>query len=99
MKGTCPVFQSLAAAISGSMFLATQAGAAPPAPAFEQPPMFLVQADCYTVGEQIAAENGGTLAKASLSTEGGRPVCVVVILVPGKEGERPRRLQMVVPQG
>lgn len=57
-----------------------------------------VQSDCYAVGEQIAAQNGGTLAKASPSSQGGQPVCVIVILVPGKDGERPRRVQMVVPQ-
>ena len=54
--------------------------------------------DCYAVGEQIAAQNGGTLAKASPSTQGGQTVCVVVILVPGKDGQRPRRVQIVVPQ-
>lgn len=56
-------------------------------------------ADCYALGEQIAAQNGGTLAKASSSTQGGQPVCVIVVLVPGKDGERPRRAEFVVPQG
>ena len=51
-----------------------------------------VQSDCYAIGEQIAAQNGGTLAKASPSSQGGQPVCVIVILVPGKDGERPRRI-------
>lgn len=61
------------------------------------PPAFA--ADCYAIGEQIAAQNGGTLAKASSSTQGGQAVCVIVVLVPGKEGERPRRAEFVVPQG
>ncbi len=55
-------------------------------------------ADCYAIGEQVAAQNGGTLAKAAPSTQGGQPVCIVVVLVPGKDGERPRRVQLVVPQ-
>ena len=59
----------------------------------------LAQGDCYAIGQQIAAQNGGTLARASPSTQGGQPVCVIVVLVPGKDGERPRRVQMVVPQG
>ena len=54
-------------------------------------------ADCYAVGQQIAAQNGGTLAKASQSDQGGQPVCVIVVLVPGKEGQRPRRQEFVVP--
>lgn len=61
-------------------------------------PLLLIQADCYAVGEQVAAQNGGTLAKASQSTQGGRPVCIIVVLVPGKDGQRPRRTEVVVPQ-
>jgi hypothetical protein len=57
-----------------------------------------VASDCYAVGQQVAAQKGGTLAKASQSTQGGQPVCVIVVLVPGKEGERPRRSEIVVPQ-
>lgn len=76
---------------------AHQAAALPAVTPTRDVPLILVQGDCYAVGEQIAAQNGGTLAKASPSTQGGQSVCVVVILVPGKEGERPRRVQMVVP--
>lgn len=54
-------------------------------------------ADCYAIGQQVAQQNGGTLAKASQSTRGGQPVCVIVVLVPGKEGQRPRRSEIVVP--
>ena len=57
-----------------------------------------VASDCYAVGQQVAAKNGGTLAKASPATRGGAPVCVIVVLVPGKDGERPRRTEIVVPQ-
>lgn len=57
-----------------------------------------VASDCYAVGQQVAQQNGGTLAKASPSTQGGQPVCVIVVLVPGKDGKRPRRTEIVVPQ-
>lgn len=56
-------------------------------------------ADCYSIGQQIAAEQGGTLAKASASSQGGQSVCVIVVLVPGKDGQRPRRVEVVVPGG
>ncbi len=59
----------------------------------------LAASDCYSIGEQVAAENGGTLAKASQATQDGQPVCVIVVLVPGKDGQRPRRTEVVVPQG
>ena len=54
-------------------------------------------ADCYAIGQQIAAQNGGTLARASQQNRGGQTVCVIVVLVPGKEGQRPRREEYVVP--
>ena len=57
----------------------------------------LVAGDCYAVGRRIAAQNGGTLAAARAVTRGGKPVCVVVVLIPGKNGQRPRRREIVVP--
>jgi hypothetical protein len=53
--------------------------------------------NCFAVGQQIAAQNGGQLANASMSVRGGRQVCVIVVLVPGRGGERPRRAEFVVP--
>lgn len=55
--------------------------------------------DCHAIGQQIAAENGGQLARAKPASQDGRPVCVIVVLVPAKEGSRPRRIEVVVPQG
>lgn len=59
--------------------------------------LMVAQADCYAVGQQVAAQNGGTLARASQDSQGGRDVCVIVVLVPGKDGQRPRRTEIVVP--
>ncbi|WP_163269001.1 hypothetical protein [Chelativorans alearense] len=61
-------------------------------------PMLLAQgADCYAIGQRIAAEQGGTLAKASEESRGGQTVCRIVVLVPGKDGGRPRRAEFTVP--
>jgi hypothetical protein len=98
MKGFRSVLRSAVIAFSGLAFFASQAGATPVVPLEAGNMLVRVQSDCYAIGEQIAAQNGGTLAKASPSSQGGQPVCVIVILVPGKDGERPRRVQMVVPQ-
>ena len=54
-------------------------------------------ADCYGIDQQIAAQNGGQLANVREANQGGQPVCVVVVLVPGKGGGRPRRQEFVVP--
>ncbi|WP_051469543.1 hypothetical protein [Chelativorans sp. J32] len=61
-------------------------------------PILLAQgADCYAIGQQIAAQQGGTLAGASAETRGGTVVCRIVILVPARDGERPRRVEVTVP--
>jgi len=57
-----------------------------------------VAADCYSIGQQVAAQNGGTLAKASEANRGGQAVSVFVVLVPGRGVERQRRTGIVVPQ-
>jgi hypothetical protein len=54
-------------------------------------------ADCYSIGQQIASQNGGQLANVREGSQGGQPVCVVVVLVPGKDGGRPRRQEFTVP--
>jgi hypothetical protein len=56
-----------------------------------------VAADCYSIGERVAAQRGGTLARASAAKRGGQTVCIIVVLVPGKDGQRPRRTEVVVP--
>lgn len=57
-----------------------------------------IAADCYALGQDKAAELGGELAKATEATDGDAPVCKLVIVVPGKDGERPKRVQVTVPQ-
>ena len=54
-------------------------------------------ADCYGIGQQIAEQNGGQLANVREADQGGQTVCVVVVLVPGKDGGRPRRQEFTVP--
>ena len=58
----------------------------------------LVADGCYAIGAALAAQNGGTLAAATAKKSGGQNVCVIVVLIPGKNGDRPRRQQFVVPQ-
>jgi hypothetical protein len=79
---------------------ASQAGAAPFAsePANGQLVIHVAE-DCYSIGQQVAAQNGGTLARASATTRSGQAVCEIVVLVPGRDGERPRRTVVVVPRG
>lgn len=83
----------------GGLTAATPASAMPiSSPAYPRQ-VVTVAADCYAIGQEVAAQNGGTLAMASSANRGGQEVCVIVVLVPGKDGERPRRAEMVVPAG
>jgi len=56
-----------------------------------------VGVDCYSTGQKVADKNGGQLARAAPQNRGGRTVCVIVVLVPAKDGQRPRRVEFIVP--
>jgi hypothetical protein len=101
MKRRFPSFRTIAALALcvGAAFAMPPAFAVPLAMPQTADMVIPVASDCYAVGQQVAAQKGGTLAKASQSTRGGQTVCVIVVLVPGKDGERPRRVEAVVPQG
>ena len=61
------------------------------------PEVIPVGTDCYSIGRKVANQNGGQLARAAPQTRGGRTVCVIVVLVPAKDGQRPRRVEFTVP--
>lgn len=55
--------------------------------------------DCHAIGQRHAAQAGGQLARATPEIRGGQQVCVIVVLMPAKDGQRPRRSEIVVPAG
>lgn len=55
--------------------------------------------DCYAVGLEEASRRGGTLGRATPEVRGGQRVCVIVILKPARDGQRPVREEVVVPAG
>lgn len=61
-------------------------------------PVVNASSDCHSVGTAKAAQVGGKLAKATPRKVNGKDVCVVVVLVPGKDGQRPRRTEYVIAQ-
>jgi len=85
-------------ALCAAGLFAAQATAAPAVEPSTADMIQLAASDCYAIGQQVAAQNGGTLAKATPATQGGQAVCRIVVLLPAKEGERPRRAEFVVPQ-
>lgn len=100
MKTHFAKFRPIAAALL-ALTLAVPAMAMPLRyPALETSPVVTVQGgDCYAIGQRMAGQRGGTLAKATEQNQGGRSVCVIVILLPGDSyGQRPSRQQYVVPK-
>lgn len=84
--GLCAVAGMLAIAGSGEAQSSSNA------------PVLLAQgADCYAIGQRVAADMGGKLAAANAENQGGQMVCRIVVLVPAQNGERPRRAEVVVP--
>lgn len=63
------------------------------------PPLALpVSANCNAIGQQVAAQNGGTLASATPQMRGSSEVCVIVVVMPAQDGKRGRRAEFVVPR-
>jgi hypothetical protein len=54
-------------------------------------------ADCYRAAQRVAAERGGRVHSAQAATRNGRTVCVVVVVVPGRDGQRGRVIEVEVP--
>lgn len=89
----------LAAALAAGLGVSgAQAGTLPAVEPSVPEQVISVAGDCYAIGQGVAAQNGGTLAAARSATRGGRQVCVIVVLIPGKNGQRPRRQEIIVPQ-
>lgn len=58
----------------------------------------LAQGGCSAAAAQAAAQSGGQVLSVQTSQQGGRTVCIVTVLVPGRDGSRPRRQTITVPQ-
>lgn len=94
------LFRLPAKAIAAFVALA-MAGSAFAMPAADQPlpsRIVPVASSCSAIGQQLAAQYGGTLASASPQKHGGSEVCVIVVVLPAKNGQRGRRAEYVVPR-
>lgn len=81
-------FRTLLAALTASLVLAGPLAS----PVVAAP-------DCHAIGQRYAAQAGGQLARATPEVRGGQQVCVIVVLMPARDGQRPRRNEIVVPAG
>ncbi|KAA0971060.1 hypothetical protein FPY71_11485 [Aureimonas fodinaquatilis] len=63
-----------------------------------QDAILIAQGSCSAAASQAAAQSGGQVLSVTMAQQGGRTVCVVTLLVPGRDGGRPRRTTVTVPQ-
>ena len=65
-----------------------------------QDELLIAQAgSCFAVGQAEAQKQGGTLSSADEAIQNGQKVCRVVIVVPARNGARPKRLELILPNG
>lgn len=55
-----------------------------------------VAASCSGAAAEAAAKTGGQVLSVSSRNQGGQTVCVVTLLVPGKDGGRPRKMTVTI---
>lgn len=75
-------------------------GATPPIPAAgpADQPLLVAAADCSGAAAEAASRTGGQVLSVSSRSQGGRTVCVVTLLIPSRDGGRPRKTTMTIPQ-
>lgn len=99
MKSFCPFARlSASSLVLAALLTHGAAGAEEEVETDEKGDVPLISShDCYSVGEEVAAQKGGTLARATTSTRDERKMCTVVVLFPASDGQRPRRAEILVP--
>ncbi|AGF75550.1 hypothetical protein [Bartonella vinsonii] len=53
--------------------------------------------ECIEIGREIAVQKSGVLVRSTPVVKDGRDTCVVVVVVPAREGEKLRRVEVTVP--
>ena len=86
-----------AAAMLSASAGAAGAGPVPATPVKPPETVVNVQADCNALARQMAQQLGGK-ARASIQNRGGgQRICVVVVVVEGKAGERGQQIRREFP--
>jgi len=58
----------------------------------------LAQGGCSAAAREAAQQSGGQVLSVQSATDGGRTVCIVTVLIPAQDGERPRRRTITIEQ-
>ncbi|WP_062208220.1 hypothetical protein [Aureimonas sp. AU12] len=58
----------------------------------------MAQSGCSAAAAQAAAQSGGQVLSVQTAQRGGQTVCIVTVLIPAQDGNRPRRQTITIPQ-
>ncbi|MBP0614759.1 hypothetical protein [Jiella mangrovi] len=62
----------------------------------EAPELLFAASDCSGAASRAARQTGGQVLSVSTQNQGGKTVCVVTVLVPGKGDQRPRKQTITI---
>ncbi|MBB3949341.1 hypothetical protein [Aureimonas jatrophae] len=58
----------------------------------------VAQGGCSAAAREAAQQSGGQVLSVQTANRGGRTVCVVTVLIPAQDGNRPRRQTITIEQ-
>ncbi|WP_062016474.1 hypothetical protein [Aureimonas sp. AU4] len=58
----------------------------------------VAQGGCSGAAREAAQQSGGQVLSVQTANRGGRTVCVVTVLIPAQDGNRPRRQTITIEQ-
>ncbi|EJF75264.1 hypothetical protein HWV54_05810 [Bartonella alsatica] len=57
----------------------------------------VLAAGCTEVGKGIATQKNGVLVRSKPVVQDGKDMCMIVVVVPARDGEKLRRVEVFVP--
>ncbi|GAA5093662.1 hypothetical protein GCM10023260_00090 [Bartonella acomydis] len=57
----------------------------------------VLAAECTEMGRKVASQENGVLVRSKPVVQDGKDMCMIVVVVPARNGEKLRRVEVVVP--
>ncbi|WP_455481079.1 hypothetical protein V3564_01460 [Bartonella sp. B12(2025)] len=57
----------------------------------------VLAAGCVEVGRKVATQENGVLVRSKLVVQDGKDMCMIVVVVPARDGEKLRRVEVSIP--
>ncbi|GAA4660139.1 hypothetical protein GCM10023262_04860 [Bartonella pachyuromydis] len=58
---------------------------------------FVLASECAEVGKKVSARENGVLVRSKPVVQDGKDMCDIVVVVPARNGEKLRRVEVSVP--